>query len=104
QLARATSRSREVAVRAAIGAGRSRIIGQLLTESVVLGLAGGAAGVALAFGTRNIVARAVASSAPPWMTFDIDLRALSFAAAASVLAAIVFGLAPAIAASTDAAA
>ncbi|MEP6493514.1 MAG: ABC transporter permease [bacterium] len=96
QLARATSRAREIAVRAAIGAGRARIVGQLLTESALLALVGGAAGLGLAYAARNVIARAIAQNAPPWMTFDIDLRALGFAMLASMLAAIVFGLAPAL--------
>jgi len=95
QLARATARAREIAVRAAIGASRGRILAQVLTESVVLAFAGGAAGVAIAFAARNVIARAVAGNAPPWMTFDIDARALGFATLASLVAAIAFGIAPA---------
>jgi putative ABC transport system permease protein len=96
QLARASSRAREIAVRTAIGAGHWRILIQLFTESVVLALVGGACGVAIAFGARTFVARAVAPGAPPWMTFDIDVRALAFATGASLLAAIAFGIAPAV--------
>lgn len=96
QTSRATSRAREIAVRTAIGAARGRIVIQLLTESVALALTGGILGVGLAVGLRNVIARAVVASTPPWMTFDIDLRALGFAVAASVFAAILFGLAPAL--------
>ena len=95
QLARATARTREIAVRCAIGASRGRVLAQLLTESVVLAFAGGAAGVGIAYAARNVIARAVAANAPPWMTFDIDARALGFAMLASLAAAIVFGIAPA---------
>jgi predicted permease len=96
QLARVSARSREIAVRAAIGAGRGRIITGLLVENVLLGLCGAVVGIMLAFWTRNIVARAVAANAPKWMTFDIDLRAMLFATLVSVVAAVLFGLAPAI--------
>lgn len=96
QLARSTARSREICVRAAIGAERGRILGQLLTESVVLASVGGVAGVAVAFAVRNVVAAAILTGAPPWMTFDIDGRALAFAAVACSIAAISFGLAPAV--------
>jgi predicted permease len=96
QLARASSRAREIAVRTAIGAARWRILEQLLTESTVLALVGGASGIAIAFAGRSLMARAVAPGAPLWMTFDIDRRVLAFATSVSLLAAIAFGIAPAI--------
>jgi putative ABC transport system permease protein len=96
QLARATARTREIAVRAALGAGRGRIVRQLLTESVLLSLAGGAAGAALAYWTRGLIARAVVPQAPSWMTFDIDGRALAFALVVSAATGVVFGVAPAL--------
>src|SRR5262249_22757837 len=92
---RASSRAQEIAVRTAIGAAKWRIFSQLLTESLLLALTGGAAGVAIAFAARTLVAKAVAPNVPPWMTFDIDWRAVSFAAGTSLVAAIAFGLAPA---------
>jgi predicted permease len=96
QLARATARAREIAVRAAIGASRGRILRQLLTESVVLSLAGGALGAVFAVWSRELIVRAVAPSTPAWMTFDIDGRALLFAFIVSALAGVAFGIAPAL--------
>lgn len=96
QLARTTSRWREIAVRAALGASRGRLIRQLLTESVLLALAGGAFGCILAaWGTRALGA-VVARSEPPWMTFHLDPRALLFSLAVSMIAGIAFGAAPAL--------
>ena len=96
QLARASTRTREIAVRAAIGASRGRIVRQLLTESVVLALAGGVLGMLFAVWARNLIQRAVAPNTPAWMTFDIDGRALLFALIVSALAGIAFGVAPAL--------
>lgn len=96
QLARATARAPEIAVRTAIGAAKWRIFAQLLTESALLALTGGAVGVAIAYAARSFVAKAVAPNVPPWMTFDIDVRVLAFATAVSLIAAVAFGLAPAV--------
>jgi putative ABC transport system permease protein len=96
QLARASSRAREIAVRTAIGAARWRIFTQLLIEAALLATAGGAAGVGIAFAARTLVATAVAPDVPKWMTFDIDALALAFATCASLLAAVTFGIAPAV--------
>lgn len=96
QLARASARAREIAVRAAIGADRGRILRQLLTENVVLALAGGAAGVLLTIWSRRLIVQAVLPSTPSWMTFDIDWRVLAFALGVSMVSGIVFGLAPAL--------
>jgi predicted permease len=96
QLARAAARTREIAVRAAIGASRRRIIRQLLTESVLLAVVSGAAGACLAVWGRDLIVRAVAPGTPAWMTFDIDDRALAFALVVSALAGIAFGIAPAL--------
>jgi predicted permease len=96
QLARAEARTREIAVRAAIGASRRRIVRQLLTESVLLAIISGIAGACLAVWARSLIVHAVAPNMPAWMTFDIDGRALAFALAASALAGIVFGIAPAL--------
>jgi putative ABC transport system permease protein len=96
QLARAAARTREMAVRAAIGAGRGRLLRQLLTESVLLSFAGGVAGCAFAYASRNFVAGAVMAGTPTWMTFDIDSRTLLFALVVSTLTGILFGVAPAL--------
>jgi putative ABC transport system permease protein len=96
QLARAATRTREIAVRAAIGASRGRIVRQLLTESVLLSLIGGVVGTLLAVWARDLVRRAVAPNTPAWMTFDIDGRALLFALVVSATAGIAFGIAPAL--------
>jgi putative ABC transport system permease protein len=96
QLARAAARSREIAVRAAVGASRGRIVRQLLTESVLLSLIGGALGALLAVWARDLIRRAVAPNTPAWMTFDIDARALLFALIVSAAAGIAFGIAPAL--------
>ncbi|MEO8370426.1 MAG: ABC transporter permease [Candidatus Solibacter sp.] len=100
-LARHTARRREMAVRAALGAGRWRVVRQLITESLVLGATGGALGILLA---RAAVAGLVAM-APQEMSrnasIQVDARIVAFAAALSILSAIVFGLLPSLAASRD---
>lgn len=96
QVARATSRVREIAVRSAIGANRSRVFRQLLTEAVLLSLAGGVAGIALAYRFASIAGRSVLSAAPQWMVPSVDPRVLAFAVLVSVLTGIVFGVAPAL--------
>jgi predicted permease len=96
QLARANARAREVAVRTALGAARGRVLRQLLTESVLLSVVGGLLGVGLALVGGKTVATAVAGSVPVWMTFSLDLRALVFTLAVSMLVGIGFGVAPAL--------
>ncbi len=94
-LARATARERQMAVRAALGAGRGRIVRQLLTESVLLSLLGGAVGVALAAAAVPLVRRTGSAAVPLLATMRLDWRVLGFALAACVVTGLVFGLAPA---------
>jgi predicted permease len=93
-LVRADSRQTELAVRAAIGAGRWRIARTLLTESVTLGLAGGLVGVGLAAATVRIVRATAPSALPRVNEITIDPVVLLFAAALSVVAGLLFGLLP----------
>jgi predicted permease len=96
QMARATSRAREIAVRAAVGAGRSRLVRQLLTENAVLSVCGGVLGIAIAMVSMQYVARSIAPAVPVWMSFSVDARALAFTLFVSMLVGIVFGMAPAL--------
>ncbi|HEY2017252.1 MAG TPA: ABC transporter permease [Bryobacteraceae bacterium] len=97
QLARATSRAREIALRMSIGAGRSRVLRQLLTESVVLSLAGGALGVLLAFAIEKaVVALMPEFYVPNEARIEVNRYVLLFSVAISVLTGILFGLAPAL--------
>lgn len=93
-LARATSRTREIAVRAALGAGRSRIVRQLMSETTVLGFFGGIAGVLLAFWGVHAIAL-LPSGLPQVNTIRVDYYVLGFAVLLTMLATCVFGLAPA---------
>ena len=95
-LARSTSRAREFAVRAALGAARSRVVRQLLTESVLLGLAGGVLGVLLAaLGTRATLGT-LPAALPRAEEIGLDWRVLIFAGGISVVAGVLFGLVPAL--------
>ena len=97
QLARGTARAREMALRASIGAGRSRLVRQLLTESVSLSILGGAAGVAFAYGAINaIVALMPEFYVPNEARVAINTPVLVFSVALAVFTGIVFGLAPAL--------
>lgn len=97
-LARASARRREFAVRAAIGASRSRLIRQLLSESLVLAAAGGAGGVLIAWWVTRVLQTLASTDVFPIRVafdFSIDGAVLAFAVGASLVTAVVFGLAPA---------
>jgi predicted permease len=95
-LARSMSRSREFAVRAALGAGHMRIIRQLLTESVLLAGLGGTLGLVFAFGATKAVLNTLPGTLPRAEEISLDGRVLLFTMALTLAAAIIFGLAPAL--------
>ena len=96
-LARANARQGEIAVLVALGAGRKRVIQQLLTESVILSITGGVLGVALAYGgVKAVVALMPEYSVPHEAVIAINLPVLCFAVVVSMLTGIFFGLAPAL--------
>lgn len=97
QLGRAATRAREFAIRHAIGAGRGRLVRQVLTEGLVLSMAGGSLGLLLAAAGQAAVVRALPQALPGFAELRLDRSVLAFAVAASLLAPIVFGLAPAFA-------
>lgn len=101
-LARASAREREVAIRTALGAGRGRLVRQLLTESLVLALLGGALGLALASsGVRALLALS-AGTIPRPEEVGVDGRVAAFALLLSIATAVLFGLVPALRASRGA--
>ena len=100
QLARATARAHEISVRMSLGAARGRLLRQLLTESMVLAVAGGIVGVLLALGiTKGVVAMMPEDYVPNEARISVNSYALIFSAVVSLLTGILFGLAPAIRAS-----
>ena len=98
-LARASARGREIAVRQALGAARSRLVRQLLTESLLLSLLGGLAGIVVLFATKGLLLRMLPDSLPRLNDVSINWSVLLFAFTLSVVAGILFGLAPALQAS-----
>jgi putative ABC transport system permease protein len=100
-LARASNRTREVAVRAAVGAGRGRLVQQFLAESVVLGLAGGAGGLVVAFWSTRALLALGPASIPRLSEVGIDWHVLAFTMTTAFITSVVFGLVPALATTGD---
>ncbi|HEU0032972.1 MAG TPA: ABC transporter permease [Kofleriaceae bacterium] len=93
-LARSETRTREVAVRHALGASRQRLVRQFITESLILGVFGGALGVLVAVWAVDGVTALIPASAPRASEITLDSAAVAFAVGCSILAALLFGLAP----------
>lgn len=96
-LARAASRSHEIAIRVSVGAARWQIVRQIMVESLLLGVIGGAFGLLVAAWADSLLFSSVPEvEIPFWMTFDFDWRVFSFAAGAAIGSALLFGLFPAL--------
>ena len=95
-LARGATRTREVAVRCALGASRAHIVRGLLAESLVLGFAGSILGLLFAVWGIDLMVSSIPVEVPFWITFELDWRIFSFALATGVLSSLVFGLVPAL--------
>jgi putative ABC transport system permease protein len=95
-LARAQARDREVAIRTALGATRRQLIAQLLTESLVLGMCGAAAGVGMAVALVRVLVLLAPSSIPRLAAVTVDSHVLAFALGAAIVTSIAFGLTPAL--------
>jgi len=95
-LARAAGRERELAIRSSLGASRARLLRQLFTESLLLSISGGAAGLLLAMWLVTMLARVIPASVPRAATINLDWHVVAFSAAVSVLAGLLFGAMPAL--------
>jgi predicted permease len=95
-LARATTRHKEMAIRAALGASRMRVIRQLLTESILLAIAGGALGLLIALWGTDALVAASGDQLPRAAQIGLDMRVLGFTLLVSILTGVLFGLVPAI--------
>ena len=96
-LARATGRRRELAIRAALGAGRRRLLQQMVTETLMLAAVGGAAGVLLgSWGARLLATMPLPGDLPVRFDFDLDARVLAYAATVALVTGLLVGVAPAL--------
>jgi predicted permease len=95
-LARATGRAREMATRAALGAGRARLVRQMLVESLMLAALAGAAGIAVAWATSRMLMMLKPANIPVTLSIPIDWRVVLFTTAISIATGVIFGLAPAL--------
>jgi len=95
-LARGAQRQREIAIRLAVGATRSRIVRTLLTESLLLSIVGGAIGLLIASWGVDFAGRAIGSRVPFYIHFDVDRAAITFCLAIAIGAGVLFGLFPAL--------
>ena len=98
-LARAGSRRREIAVRAALGAGRGRLMRQLLTESVLMAAIGGFFGLFIGLAGKNMIVAAFPESVPTWMDWSFDATVYAFLVAVTLATGLLFGFVPALQAS-----
>jgi putative ABC transport system permease protein len=96
-LSRAAGRERELAIRSSLGASRARLLRQLLTESVLIGIAGGALGLLSAAWLLSLLVRFIPSSLPRAASIGLDWRVVAFTAATAVLTGLLFGIIPAVA-------
>jgi putative ABC transport system permease protein len=95
-LGHAAGREREMAIRSSLGASRARLLRQLFTESLLLSISGGAAGLLLAMWLVTFLARVIPASVPRAATIDLDWHVFAFTAVVSVLAGLLFGATPAL--------
>jgi predicted permease len=95
-LARALARRREMGIRLAVGASRTRLARQLFVENIVLALVGGGLGLALGHGALRLLITLASDQVPEWATFDFDVRVAAFALAVTALTTVLFGWAPAL--------